>query len=103
MVLGRGLGTSNAWSSEVLTFWGCVCDIDSLVSGIVEGGIVAPNVCANCGASDDLSPGGVKLMPCSVCKTAKYCERGCQVRPLTPRDFADLSLTQNPLPNPRVF
>ena len=41
-------------------------------------GIVAPNVCANCGASDDSSPGGVKLKPCSVCKTAKYCGRGCQ-------------------------
>ena len=53
-------------------------DIDSVVSGIVEGGIVAPNVCANCGASDDPGPGGVKPMPCSVCKTAKYCGRGCQ-------------------------
>ena len=41
-------------------------------------GIVAPNVCANCGASDDPSPDGVKLKPCSVCKTAKYCGRGCQ-------------------------
>ena len=30
----------------------------SVVSGIVEGGIVAPNVCANCGASDDSSPDG---------------------------------------------
>ena len=51
-----------------------------MVSGIVEGGIVAPNVCANCGASDDSSPDGVKLKPCSVCKTAKYCGRGCQVK-----------------------
>ena len=51
----------------------------SVVSGIVEGGIVAPNVCANCGASDDSSPDGVKLKPCSVCKTATYCGRGCQV------------------------
>ena len=42
--------------------------------------IVAPNVCANCGASDDSSPDGVKLKPCSVCKTAKYCGRGCQVK-----------------------
>ena len=39
----------------------------------------APNVCANCGASDDSSPDGVKLKPCSVCKTARYCGRGCQV------------------------
>ena len=45
-------------------------DIGSVVSGIVEGGIVAPNVCANCGASDDSSPDGAKLKPCSVCKTA---------------------------------
>ena len=41
---------------------------------------MAPNVCANCGASDDSSPDGVKLKPCSVCKTAKYCGRGCQVK-----------------------
>ena len=40
---------------------------------------MAPNVCANCGASDDSSPDGVKLKPCSVCKTARYCGRGCQV------------------------
>ena len=40
---------------------------------------MAPNVCANCGASDDSSPDGVKLRPCSVCKTALYCGRGCQV------------------------
>jgi len=40
---------------------------------------VAPNVCANCGASDDSSPDGVKLKPCSVCKTARYCGRVCQV------------------------
>ena len=45
----------------------------------VASGIVAPNVCANCGASDDPGPDGVKLRPCSVCKTARYCERGCQV------------------------
>ena len=40
---------------------------------------MAPNVCANCGASDDSSPDGVKLKPCSVCKTARYCGRVCQV------------------------
>ena len=40
---------------------------------------MAPNVCANCGASDDSSPDGVKLRPCSVCKTALYCGRGCQL------------------------
>ena len=40
---------------------------------------MAPNVCANCGASDDSSPDSVKLKPCSVCKTARYCGRGCQV------------------------
>ena len=44
----------------------------------VVSGIVAPDVCANCGASDDSSPDGVKLEPCSVCKTAQYCGRGCQ-------------------------
>ena len=41
-------------------------------------GIVAPSACANCGASDDPGPDGAKLKPCSVCKTAKYCGRGCQ-------------------------
>ena len=40
---------------------------------------MAPNVCANCGASDDSSPDGAKLKPCSVCKTARYCGRVCQV------------------------
>ena len=39
----------------------------------------APCVCASCGAPGDSIPGGVKLKPCSVCKTAKYCGRECQV------------------------
>jgi hypothetical protein len=40
---------------------------------------VSPCVCASCGAPGDSIPDGVKLKPCSVCKTAKYCGRECQV------------------------
>ena len=40
---------------------------------------VSPCVCASCGAPGDSIPGGVKLKPCSVCKTAKYCGRECQI------------------------
>ena len=58
--------------------WRVKSDIDKCGKRILEGGIVAPNVYANCGASDDPSFDGVKLRPCSVCKTAKYCGRGCQ-------------------------
>ena len=40
---------------------------------------VSSCVCASCGAPGDSIFGGVKLKPCSVCKTAKYCGRECQV------------------------